>query len=168
MLSLFNDQFLLIYLLTCLLSMCLCNNTGSVETRPCFHEPISRNSWASVLQILKALRPRARAPHERNHCSEKPRQLESSPCLLQVEKAHAQQQGPSTAKNKYIHKNFKKCMHEWITQFCHAQNESIGSQVDSHFPSWRNNDGNCSNILWHFIIWHTIEKKSFLLFWKYQ
>lgn len=61
-LSLFNDQFLLIYLLTCLLSMCLCNNTGSMETRLCFHEPISRNSWASVPQRLKARRPTGHAP----------------------------------------------------------------------------------------------------------
>ena len=75
-------------------------DTGSVPGRIGFHMP--QGSWAHVWQILKPTHPRACAPQQ-----EKPPQwdvrtpqLESSPSLLQLEKAQVQQQRPSTAKKK--------------------------------------------------------------------
>ena len=51
--------------------------------------------WAHALQLLKLKCPRVHALQQ-----EKPLHLESRPYSLQLEKAHMQQQRPSTAKNK--------------------------------------------------------------------
>ena len=69
-------------------------------------KPVSHNYWAWALEPTNhnywAHVPRARAPQQ-----EKPPQWEAhapqqrvAPCSLQLEKAHAQQQRPNTAKNK--------------------------------------------------------------------
>ena len=70
-------------------------------------KPMCHNYWAHMAQVLKPVPPRVCAPQQ-----ERPPQweacaprLESSPCLPQLEKAHMQQQRPSTAKNNQT--NFK-------------------------------------------------------------
>ena len=65
-------------------------------------EPMIHNYWAHEPQLLKFVCFRAHTAQQ-----EEPLQwethawlLESSPCLLQLEKFHVQQQRPNAAKNK--------------------------------------------------------------------
>ena len=84
------------------------NTTGFRATKPMSHnywacslEPRNHNYWAHVLQLLKPTHPKAHAVQQ-----EKPPwethalQPETCPHLLQLEKARAKQQKPSTAKIK--------------------------------------------------------------------
>ena len=67
----------------------------------CALEPPSHNYWTHVPQLLKptCLEPVLR--NKRSHPVRSPRAtMKSSPCLLQLEKAHAQQWRPNSAKNK--------------------------------------------------------------------
>ena len=72
------------------------------------------NCWAHVQHLLKPARSRACAlPEEKPQPREAHVPQESSPCLLQQEKAFAQQWQPSTAKNKQMQKK-KSTGEEWI------------------------------------------------------
>ena len=62
----------------------MCHNYWS-----CALEPGNHNYWAHALQLPKPTGPRASALQKRNHHTEKPAQCnDSSPCSLQLEKAH--------------------------------------------------------------------------------
>ena len=72
------------------------------QLQNCILEPASHNYWACMTQLLKPMCPTAHILQQ-----EKPvqweahaPQLESSPHLLQLEKAYVQQWRPSAAKNK--------------------------------------------------------------------
>ena len=72
----------------------------------CAREPVRPDCWACVLQLPKPERPRAHALQQEELPHEKPdHQPESSPHSPQLEKARAQQQRPSAAKNKCILKS---------------------------------------------------------------
>ena len=72
-----------------------------------------QGSWARGPQLLKPTCPRDRAPQREAPATRSPRnekplqreahviQLDSSLCLLQLEKAHVEQQRPSTTNKKY-------------------------------------------------------------------
>ena len=65
------------------------------------NRPVCSDFWTYVLRLQKPMSAKACAPHQqrppqREACA----QLESSPGLLQLEKALTQQWRPSTAKNK--------------------------------------------------------------------
>ena len=64
----------------------------------CALEPASHNYWSLHATTTEACVPRARAPNKRSHRTA----TKNSPRSPQLEKAHAQQQRPNTAINKYI------------------------------------------------------------------
>ena len=67
----------------------------------CTLEPTSQNYWACEPQLLKLVRLEPMLLNKRSHHNEKPvHPTKSSPHLLPVEKAGAEQQRPNTAKNK--------------------------------------------------------------------
>ena len=68
----------------------------------CALELVNHNYWARVPQLLKPAYLEPVLRNKRSHRNEKPvhRTGKSSPCSLQLEKAHAQQHRPNAAKNK--------------------------------------------------------------------
>ena len=64
----------------------------------CTPEPESLNRWAQVLQLLKLCRALQQEKPLQGEAHAP--QLDGSPCSLRLQKAHAQQRRPSTAKNK--------------------------------------------------------------------
>ena len=67
----------------------------------CTLELTRHNYWAHVSQLLKTAHLEPMLRNKRSHLNEKAaHRNESSPCSPQLEKAHAQQQRPNTAKNK--------------------------------------------------------------------
>ena len=62
--------------------------------------PASHNYWALMPQLLKPMGLEPVLRNKRSHRNEKPAHAtKSSPCSLQLEKAHAQQRWPNAAKN---------------------------------------------------------------------
>ena len=67
----------------------------------CVLEPASHNYWARMPQLLKPACLEPMLHNKRSHRNEKPAHCnEEKPCSPQLEKAHAQQRRPKTAKNK--------------------------------------------------------------------
>ena len=64
----------------------------------CTLEPESHSHWAQVLPLLK--HRCARQQEKPSQWEAHTPQLDGSPCSLQLQKAHTQQGGPSTAKSK--------------------------------------------------------------------
>ena len=84
----------------------------------CASQLPSWRSRAHVSQLLKPVCPRARAPQQEKSPQQEAwaPQLESSPCLPQLEEVHTQQWRPSAAKK--INKNFKKMfISVWLSPF---------------------------------------------------
>ena len=71
----------------------------------CAIEPTNHNFWAYTPQLLKPTWPRAHAPQQEKSLQREAyvQQIEYSPHLLQLKKAHSQQQIPYTDKSiKFI------------------------------------------------------------------
>ena len=87
------------------------DSTCYVAIKPMYHnywawtpEPESCNYLAHKLQLLKPAHSRDHAPQQENQPQWEANalQLETSPCLPQLEKTLKQQWRASTAKNKWI------------------------------------------------------------------
>ena len=82
-----------------------------------------------MLQLLKPPCPRACTPQQKKllQWEALTAQLESSSHSLQLEKAHLQQQSPSTAKNKYFLKVFHRYSTRdiWITTHIQLRNKVL-------------------------------------------
>ena len=72
-------------------------------------EPVSHKYWAHVPQLLKPMRLEPVLCNKRSPCTT----MKSMPCLLQLEKACAQQRRPNTEKNKLINKFILKKTKHW-------------------------------------------------------